>query len=147
MLAVPEQFAINEKLREYQISLEMIRNGTHLDETVKEVNLKEFQGQPFVLLKKENDTRVRANHICQRQEFEPQIMLEVDQQMTAYNIANSGMAIAFVSDTLAMRVPRQSGVVYYKLSTKGNKREVHFYWKKGRYISRAMEEFLKIANK
>ena len=29
MLAVPEQFAINEKLREYQISLEMIRNGTH----------------------------------------------------------------------------------------------------------------------
>ena len=88
MLAVPEQFAINEKLREYQISLEMIRNGTHLDETVKEVNLKEFQGQPFVLLKKENDTRVRANHICQRQEFEPQIMLEVDQQMTAYNIAN-----------------------------------------------------------
>lgn len=147
MLAVPEQFAINEKLREYQISLEMIRNGTHLDEAVKEVNLKEFQGQPFVLLKKENDTRVRANHICQRQEFEPQIMLEVDQQMTAYNIANSGMAIAFVSDTLAMRVPRQSGVVYYKLSTKGNKREVHFYWKKGRYISRAMEEFLKIANK
>lgn len=147
MLAVPEQFAINEKLREYQISLEMIRNGTYLDEAVKEVNLKEFQGQPFVLLKKENDTRVRANHICQRQEFEPQIMLEVDQQMTAYNIANSGMAIAFVSDTLAMRVPRQSGVVYYKLSTKGNKREVHFYWKKGRYISRAMEEFLKIANK
>ena len=147
MLAVPELFAINEKLKAYQVSPEMIRSGAHLDETVKEVNLQEFQGQPFVLLKKENDTRVRANLICQRQGFEPQIMLEVDQQMTAYNIANSGMAIAFVSDTLAMRVPRHSGVVYYKLSMESNRREVHFYWKKGRYISRAMQEFLKIANK
>ena len=116
-----------------------------MDENVREVDLKEFREQPFVLLKKENDTRMRANHICQMQQFEPQIMLEVDQQMTAYNISNSGMAISFVSDTLAMRVPRHSGVVYYKLSTEDNSREVHFYWKKGRYISRAMEEFLKIA--
>lgn len=145
LLAVPEQFTINKKMKAYQISPEVIRRGEHLSEEINEVDLKEFQGQPFVLLKKENDTRMRANHICQMQQFEPQIMLEVDQQMTAYNISNSGMAISFVSDTLAMRVPKHSEVVYYKISTEDNSREVHFYWKKGRYISRAMEEFLKIA--
>ena len=64
--------------------------------------------------------------------------------MTAYNIANSGMGISFVSDTLALKVSRHSEIVYYKLDKKSSTREVHFYWKKGRYLSRAMEEFLKI---
>lgn len=144
LLAVPESFPINNQLREYQITSEMLRSGEYLDDSVKEINLKIFNKQPFILQKKENDTRLRTNHICQKQKFVPDILLEVDQQMTAYNITNSGMGISFVSDTLALKVSRQSEVVYYKLDKESSSREVHFYWKKGRYLSRAMEEFLKI---
>ena len=145
LLAVPESFKINKRLEPYQITADMIRSGAYLNDDVKEVNLKEFRNQPFVMQKKENDTRTRANHICQMQKFVPDILLEVDQQMTAYNIANSGMGISFVSDTLAMRVSRHSDIIYYKLDKDNSTRDVHFYWKKGRYISRAMEEFLKLA--
>lgn len=144
LLAVPESFPINNELKEYQITSEMLRNGEYLDDSVKEINLKMFKNQPFILQKKENDTRLRSNYICQKQKFVPEILLEVDQQMTAYNIANSGMGISFVSDTLALKVSRQSEIIYYKLDKDSCSREVHFYWKKGRYISRAMEEFLKI---
>ena len=144
LLAVPESFPINKELEEYQITANMIRSGEYLDDSVKEIDLKKFKTQPFVLQKKENDTRLRTNQICQKQRFTPEILLEVDQQMTAYNIANSGMGISFVSDTLALKVSRHSDIIYYKLDKKSSTRQVHFYWKKGRYLSRAMEEFLKI---
>lgn len=144
LLAVPESFSVNNELKEYQITPKMIRSGEYLDDSVKEIDLKKFQNQPFVFQKKENDTRLRTNHICQNQKFDPEILLEVDQQMTAYNITNSGMGISFVSDTLALKVARHSEIIYYKLEKGSSTRQVHFYWKKGRYISRAMEEFLKI---
>lgn len=144
LLAVPESFPINNELKEYQITAEMIKSGEYLDDSVKEIDLKMFWNQPFVLQKKENDTRLRTNQICQRQKFIPEIMLEVDQQMTAYNITNSGMGISFVSDTLAQKVSRHSEIIYYKLDKNSSTRQVNFYWKKGRYISRAMEEFLRI---
>jgi len=143
LLAVPESFPINDELKEYQITPEMIKNGTYLDDSVKEIDLKKFRKQPFILQKKENDTRLRTNQICQKQKFVPEIMMEVDQQMTAYNISNSGMGICFVSDT-AVNASRYSEIIYYKLDKSSSTREVHFYWKKGKYLSRAMEEFLKI---
>ncbi len=144
LLAVPESFPINEQLEEYQIKSSTIGAGEYLMDTTKEIDLKVFCGQPFILQKKENDTRLRTNQICQRQRFSPKVLLEVDQQLTAYNIANSGMGISFVSDTLAQKVSRHSEMVYYRLHKESSTREVHFYWKKGRYLSRAMEEFLKI---
>lgn len=144
LLAVPESFPINNELKEYQIIPKMIKSGEYLDDSVKEIDLKMFQNQPFVLQKKENDTRLRTNQICQKQKFTPKIMLEVDQQMTAYNITNSGMGISFVSDTLALKVSRHSDIIYYKLDKESSTRQVHFYWKRGRYLSRTMEEFLKI---
>ena len=145
LLAVPESFSINHELKEYQITPKMIRSGEYLDDSIKEIDLKRFQNQPFIFQKKENDTRLRTNQICQKQKFDPEIMLEVDQQMTAYNITNSVMGISFVIDTLALKVSRHSEIIYYKLDKSSSTRQVHFYWKKGRYISRAMEEFLKIA--
>lgn len=145
LLAVPRSFAINEQLKAYQITPDMMQTAKYLEDDVKEIDLKVFEGQPFILQKKENDTRLRTHNICQRQQFTPQVLFEVDQQMTAYNITSSGMGISFVSDTLALRVSGSSEVVYYKLEKRSSTREVHFYWKKGRYLNRTMEEFLKIA--
>ena len=62
--------------------------------------------------------------------------------MTAYNICQSGLGICFIGDIILSRIPRNKNVVYYRLPTQHNTRRVCFYWKKGRYFSRAMEEFL-----
>ena len=43
-----------------------------------------------------------------------------------------------------VKYPTNSELVFYKLPGQSSKRTVFFYWKKGRYISRAMEEFLKL---
>lgn len=147
MLAVPRSFEENERLKEYQISVDAIRDGSYLNDEVKPIDLKEFAEDPFILLKQENDTRERAMHICKENKFEPNIIFELDQQMTSYNITSSGMGISFLSDTLIAKMPQNPNLVYYKLKGEHTKRQIYFYWKKGRYVSRPMEEFLRMVVK
>ena len=53
------------------------------------------------------------------------------------------MGLSFIGDTLIRCVPPDPRVTYYKLQGEDNARSIYFYWKKGRYLSRAMEEFLR----
>ena len=104
-----------------------------------------LDSEPFIMLKPENDTGKRARMICRNNLFEPNIILEMDQQMTSYNITCSGMGISFIGDIMLSKVPLTSDVVYYKLPAGESSRDIRFYWKNGRYQTRAMEEFLKMA--
>lgn len=111
-------------------------------DSVPVVPLRLFSDLPFIMLRNENDTGRRARLICQDSNFKPNIILNMDQQMTAYNICQSGLGICFIGDIILSRIPHNKNVVYYRLPTQHNTRRVCFYWKKGRYFSRAMEEFL-----
>lgn len=68
------------------------------------------------------------------------LITEGDRWMTMVDI--QGLGICFIGDIILSRIPRNKNVVYYRLPTQHNTRRVCFYWKKGRYFSRAMEEFL-----
>ena len=146
LLAVPKKLDVNQGLEKYQIHPEEIRKGTFLKNQIEPVPLEQFKNESFFVLKPENDTRIRAMEIFQKNHFMPKILFELDQQMTSYNITCSGMGISFISSTLISRVPPHKEVVYYKLDEKSCSRNLYFYRKKGRYFSRAMEEFLKIAD-
>ena len=143
LLAVPKQFPVNDRLKEYQISTASIRNGSFASSAVTPVPMEAFTDEPFITLKQENDTGQRALHICQENHFHPYTIFELDQQMTAYNIACSGLGISFVGDMLISIVPENPNLIYYRLPGESCIRNIYFYWKKGRYLSRAMEEFLK----
>lgn len=145
LLAVPGVFPINERLASFQIHTEDIKNGMFLKSHIPAVPLEFFRNEPFILLKPENDTGRRAMDIFRSHHFVPDILFELDQQQTAYNITCSGLGISFISDTLIARGTENHNVVYYKLDGESSRRNLYFYWKKGRYFSRAMEEFLKIA--
>ena len=145
LLAVPKDFAINHTLTDYQLSTEQILNHTFLDVAIPAVPLNLFEDETFILMKPNNDTGIRARELFQANHFEPKIALEMDQQMTSYNITCSGMGISFIGDVVLENMPFNANVVYYKLPLEISSREVCFYWKKGRYISRTMQEFLKLA--
>ena len=145
VLAVPRRLSINQELKEFQITAESIRDLSFLDEKVSLVNLSLFAEEPFILLKPENDTRVRAMELCKHYQFVPHKVFELDQQMTSYNITCSGMGISFISNTLISSVQEHSEVVYYKLDGKYSERNLYFYWKRGRYFNKIMQEFLMIA--
>ena len=144
LLAVPKNYSVNTRLQKYQIPIEEIRNGQFRSSHIPSVPLNKFENEPFIILRSDNDTGKRALTICQENHFSPSVVFRLDQQMTAYNIACLGMGITFIGDLLLSRVPTNSELVFYKLPGQSSKRTVFFYWKKGRYISRAMEEFLKL---
>ena len=144
VLAVPKHFTINDGLEEFQISVGAIRELSFLSELVPSVDLSLFAREPFILLKPENDTRIRAMELCKQCEFTPNVVFELDQQMTSYNITCSGMGISFISNTLISKVPESTDVVYYKLSGEMSCRNLYFYWKRNSYFSRVMQEFLRL---
>lgn len=146
MLAVPKSFISNEKAKEYQISYEDIINGNYLNDSVKTVPLELFEDELFLFLKEGNDTRKRADKICHRENFTPNILLELDQQITAYNLTCFGMGISFVSDLLLKNVGEDEDLCLYKLESTDSGREISFYYKKFRYLKKSTKEFLRIAN-
>lgn len=145
LLAVPGAFAVNGKLQEYAVSAREIRRGKLSESEIPPVPLEYFRDEPFALLKPDNDTRKRAMNLCRLHGFEPRMIFELDQQQTAYHVTCSGLGVSFVSDTLIIYGGANPGVVYYRLDGADSFRDLFFYWKKGRYFSRAMGEFLKTA--
>lgn len=145
LLAVPSSFAVNRTAAAYRLPGEHIRHGAHLTDGIPCVPLALFKDEPFVFLKPENDTRQRQMALCLQAGFTPRVVLELDQQVTAYNLTDSGMGISFISDTLVRSVPPHPNVTYYKLSGPLSQRRIWIYQKRGRYVSRAMEAFLDIA--
>ena len=146
LLAVPAALDVNREAARYQIPLEMIHDGSFLDSSIAPVPLERFSGEPYIMLKPDNDTRKRAVKILTGHNITPDIRFELDQQLTSYNITCSGMGISFISDTLIRQVPSHPNVVYYKLDSKLSCRNLFFYWKSGKYFSQAMKEFLKLTS-
>ena len=126
LLTVPTQFASNQRLKNYALTAADIRENRHLNSHIPPVPLKDFQDEPFLLLRAGNDTRKRADRICHNSHFLPQIKLELEQQITAYNLSRYGMGISFSSDTLIRHVPEDERLVYYKLNHQDALREVNF---------------------
>lgn len=147
LLAVPPKLSSNIPAREYQLSIDDIRQGKHLNPATKSVPLSLFAQEPFIFLRSGNDTRVRAEKIFLENKLIPRIVLELDQLATAYNVCCYGLGATIISDTLAQKATPNTSMYYYKLDSPHTFRSVFFYNKQNKYITKAMEEFIKIAQK
>ena len=142
LLAVPIHFPINKQLKEFQLSYEeILSKGAHYSKHPS-IPLHLFSELPFIMLTPGNDTRMRGDNLCQKAGFKPNIILEFNQQTTAYMAASTQLGATFISDILVAQLPSFDNLAYYKLDGEAAKREVYFYYKANRYQTRAMEEFL-----
>lgn len=145
ILAVPQKFSSNGLAQEYQLSIDDIHQRMHLLPDTKPVPLSIFANDPFIFLRSGNDTRIRSDKIFQENGMTPEIILELDQLATAYHVSCYGMGITIISDTLAQKANYESNMLYYKINSTHSFRNVFFYNKQNKYITKAMEEFIKIA--
>lgn len=142
LLAVPIHFPINKQMQSFQLSYdEILSKGAHF-KNHPSIPLHLFSQLPFIMLTPGNDTRIRGDNLCQKAGFKPNIILEFNQQTTAYMAASTQLGATFISDILVTQLPSFDNLVYYKLDGEAAKREVYFYYKSNRYQTRAMEEFL-----
>lgn len=143
ILAVPRSWKINEELVAWQQSIENIISDVYLKEWYPPVPLDRFRDEPFLLPNPGSESYKRSVDLCQSYGFMPNAILTLNQQLTSYNMACVGIGAAFVSDTLVKNALPNPNIVYYKLDGKMVERDICFYYKKNRYLSRCIKEFLK----
>ncbi len=144
LLVVPADFPSNGKVRDCGLSISDVKAGRHLEQDIPSVPLEVFREDPF-LLKGGNDTRNRAERICRDSGcFFPRVRLELEQQITAYNLSRYGMGISFNGDVLVCHMPDDDKVICYRLDYPGAVRNVNFFYKRNRYMTRVVGEFLKL---
>ena len=144
LLAVPKHFSVNEELKEYQLSYENIKSKKYLSRKYPAVPLGRFADIPFIMLTQGNDTRTRGDRLCRNVGFKPNIVLEFNQQSTAYMASSTQLGATFISDILVSQLPAFENLVYYKLDGEEAKRKVFFYYKTHKYKTRVMEEFIRM---
>ena len=144
LLAVPKHFALNEELGMYQLSYKNIKNKNYLSRKYPAVPLGRFADLPFIMLTQGNDTRTRGDRLCRNVGFKPNIVLEFNQQSTAYMASSTQLGATFISDILVSQLPAFENLVYYKLDGEEAKRKVFFYYKTHKYKTRVMEEFIRM---
>lgn len=145
ILTVPKSFLSNENLKDYALSFEEIQSGEFKNDDIPFVKLSEFKDENFILLKEGNDTRTRAHKKFVNENISPKVLLEVEQQITSYNLTAYGLGISFISDYLIRNVGDNDSLCYYKLENYENDRDICFYYLKNKYITKAQSEFLKMA--
>lgn len=144
LLAIPKHFAVNEELGMYQLSYKNIKNKNYLNQKYPAVPLGRFADLPFIMLTQGNDTRTRGDRLCRNVGFKPNIVLEFNQQSTAYMASSTQLGATFISDILVSQLPTFENLVYYKLDGEEAKRKVFFYYKTHKYKTRVMEEFIRM---
>ena len=123
LLAVPKHFAVNEELGMYQLSYKNIKNKNYLNQKYPAVPLGRFADLPFIMLTQGNDTRTRGDRLCRNVGFKPNIVLEFNQQSTAYMASSTQLGATFISDILVSQLPAFENLVYYKLDGEEAKRK------------------------
>ena len=144
LLAVPDSFPVNKALLPFMLKSADIKAGKHITGNF-DVAMENFKKEPFILLNAGNDTGERAEAILKKHGIAPKVKLYVDQQLTAFNIAASGMGVSFVSDTLINHLNTEPPLCFYRLSDPESERNIFFYVKKNHYLSKACQRFIEVA--
>ncbi|MBO5939006.1 MAG: LysR family transcriptional regulator [Clostridia bacterium] len=145
LLCVPAEAPINKGLEKFCILPEQIQNGSiNLDE-VPSLSITHFAKENFILLKSGHNMHHRAMRAFERAGITPNVLFFVDQLNISYAICESGMGPCFVTDTFIHYSRPHENVRLYKISEEPNRRTLYIAYKKNRYCSIAMREFIRTA--
>lgn len=145
ILAVPRSFEINDDLKDYQMTKTEVTKNRNSDPEFPALPLPLLKHTPFIFLKEENSIYKRGAKMCSKQGYSPNIVLKPDQVVTAFNMAGKGVGATFIPDALIASVPYDAPLCYYKMDDCLSVRHVYFYKKRNKYLTKAMEEFLRVA--
>lgn len=146
LLAVPRKFQCNLNVTQYQLSTKDIIMNKHLSSKTLPVPFHIFKDEPFILMKNGSDTRERTDKILKKYGIKPNIVLELEQLSTVFHIISIGTGISLVSDTLIRHTHLDTqNLCFYKLNDTDLLRNIFFQYKKKKYFSYAMKEFIHLS--
>lgn len=145
ILGIPAEYQVTRKLRDRRMNFQEAKNEIFLKTDFPAIPMQMLREEPFIFLKKENDICQRSIQICKNAGFSPKVEMYLDQIMTSFYVAKSGAGIAFLRSSLLNLVSETEELFYYKIGDPLARRAIFLTHKKGRYRTRAMEAFMKLA--
>ncbi len=107
---------------------------------------------PYLLINKGNRIRTIADEIFEDAQLTPTVLLETENIETVLALAAKGMGITFYpkmfmsgTDYICDMAKKKTGLHYYSLNYSRSHGILAFGYHKGRYLSQATEEFIRIA--
>lgn len=144
MLAVPAEFPVAQELKNNRLTFSQVRSGAYQEERFDGVGLERFRDVPFLFMKNGNDLHDRAQEMCRRAGFEPEVVMKLDQMLTAFYVACSGKGAAFIRPELVRCVEPTSRLYFFKIDDPLVTRDVMLYYPRQTIspIARAFRDFL-----
>lgn len=142
VLAVPATYEVNSRLAKYRLTFADVGSGQYLAPGCPKVSLKQFEDEPFLLLKKGNDLYQRGLKMCRKAGFTPKVAMYLDQLLTAYYIACSGKGIAFVRAGVTHYLEATHKLFFYKIDDENSVRNIMLYYKKSQPLAQVGEDFI-----
>lgn len=145
LLAVPKNLPVNAGLSDRALTWDDVAEGRYLSEKAPSVGMDAFRNEPFLMLKRGNDTWKRGMKLCRDAGFEPVIVMELDQMLSAYYLAESGAGITLVRAAIPQAAGRTERLTFYKIDNPETERDVYLYHRKGEMnrLQRSFFEFLR----
>lgn len=144
LIAVPITDPVNLSLKDYSLTREDIVKGKHLVESFPSVPIKYFSNSNFLLLEKGHDMHNRANKLFQKGGFEPKILMSLKQLTTTLSMTNQQLGVSIVSDTIVKLIDYKQNILYYKIDKGLSIRYINLAYKRNRYVSKSMQEFINL---
>lgn len=132
ILAVPRRYAVNERVRESALSYEDLCGGRLWEDSVPAVSMEHFSGERFLFLKQGNDMYERGLRICQAAGFQPNVVMSLDQLLTAYYLAEAGEGVTLIRAGIPYYTGYSDGLLFYKIDHPDTSREVWLYQVRGK---------------
>ena len=139
VLVVPAASEINERLKEFRLTADEMREGRDKEADCPKVRMSEFKEERFLFLKEGNDMYRRGMKICRDAGFMPRVVMQLDQLLSAYYLAAAGQGITFTRASIPHFVGGNDQVFFYKIDHPETSRPISVYFS-GRS---GMEEILK----
>lgn len=127
ILAVPRDYPVNEHIKEYALTKGTLRGGVPSVD-VPAVSLSEFADEKFLFLRHGNDSYSRGMKICRDAGFEPHIVMELDQMLTSYRLAEAGLGIAFVRASMPCYAGFSPDLCLYRIDHPDTNRKIRVYY-------------------
>lgn len=143
-LCIPESWTVNGRIDKYRVSSESIISGTVDYEHIEPVNGQYLKGLRFILLNEKTHVREVSERMFKKWGFIPENPIEISQMMSGLELAAKGAGACFATENVLRFGNFDKLPCIYALDESVSSRKLYISFKKGRYISKACEEYINL---
>ena len=140
LLAVPADDPINDIHRTYALTAQQVVGGVHRDPERPRIGVEAFADLPIILLRSGNNLHDRCWQMFREAHVEPTVKLELSQLVTAFHLAEAGMAATFVSDRIVKA--GHDALLYYPLASEVAVRQFSILLPRDAYVPIAVRRLV-----